>query len=244
ARHRRVRVLGRPAALLRLLDQRLVVLLCRLERIRADDRLARIVAIAVPPRGRRRRVVAYHSAAGIRAPLFLARNRAVAAKVARIAPQVPILVEIFRREEIDRERLDAFRRLAVAGGANQPAAGIPLHAGPDDLVLAKVRRHRGAAADTDKIELSCLLSSRRSPEHGRHGHRRRLPSGCPHPSSWPLVGAQSRGPRARARVYIAAYVRRASILLDHGRIDRILTFRNQTGSPWSCSPICPRRAWP
>src|SRR5690606_42140311 len=54
----RVRVLGRPAAALRLLEQRLVVLLRGLERIRAHDRLARIVAIAISPRGGRWRIVA------------------------------------------------------------------------------------------------------------------------------------------------------------------------------------------
>ncbi len=52
-RQRRVGLLRRAAALLRLREQRLVVLLRRLERIGAHDRLARIVAVAASPRGRR-----------------------------------------------------------------------------------------------------------------------------------------------------------------------------------------------
>ena len=54
AGHGRVRVLRRAAALRRLGLQRLVVLLRRLERIRAHDRFARIVAVATSPARRRR----------------------------------------------------------------------------------------------------------------------------------------------------------------------------------------------
>src|SRR5690606_16522125 len=128
-----------------LLEQRLVVLLGGLERIRAHDRLARIVAIAVAPRGRRRRIVA-DQAGAVRAPLLLERDRAVAAEVARIAPEVAVLVEILGREEIDLERLDARRGVAVAGGAD---AHVRIEGGTvraerdrdiraDDFVLAQI----------------------------------------------------------------------------------------------------------
>src|SRR5690606_28816574 len=105
AGHGRIRVLRRPAAPLRLLEQRLVVLLRGRERIRAHDRLARIVAVAVAPRGGRGRIVADDPRP--RGPLRLERGAAVAAEVARIAPERPVLVEILGRENIDRERLDA-----------------------------------------------------------------------------------------------------------------------------------------
>src|SRR5690606_39542462 len=116
--HGRVRVLGRPAAALRLLEQRLVVLLRGLERIRAHDRLARIVAIAISPRGGRWRIVADQRIA-VAAPEVLDRGGAVAAEVARIAPEVAVLVEVLRREEVDLERLDALRHLPRASRADE-----------------------------------------------------------------------------------------------------------------------------
>src|SRR5690606_36789979 len=98
AGHGRIRVLRRAAALPRLREQRLVVLLRGLERIRAHDRLARIVAVAVPPSGRRRRIVADDARpAPEPGPLLLERARAVTAEVARVAPQRAVRVEVLRR---------------------------------------------------------------------------------------------------------------------------------------------------
>ena len=57
-RHGGVGVLRRPAALLRLREQRFVVFLSGLERVGADDGFARIVAVAVAPRAPTRAVVA------------------------------------------------------------------------------------------------------------------------------------------------------------------------------------------
>ena len=84
ARHGRVRVLGGAAAPARLREQRLVVLLRGLERVRAHDRLARVIAVAITPRRRRRRIVADQP---ILAPEILERGGAVAAEVARVAPE-------------------------------------------------------------------------------------------------------------------------------------------------------------
>src|SRR5690606_23384123 len=92
-----------------------------LERIRADDRLARIVAIAVPPSGRRRRIVADDARpAPEPGPLLLERARAVTAEVARVAPQRAVRVEVLRREDVDGQRLDSGGDVAV------PCASDPL----------------------------------------------------------------------------------------------------------------------
>src|SRR5688500_15377421 len=112
AGHGGVGVLRRTTALLSLGTQRLVMLLRRFERVRAHDRVARIVAVAVTPRGRRGRIVADRAAA-VAAPLILDRRGAVAAEVAWIAPQRAILVEVLRGEEIHRERSDPRRRGAI-----------------------------------------------------------------------------------------------------------------------------------
>ena len=107
AGNRRVRVLRRAAVAARFLEQRVVVRLGRLERVRADDRCARIVAIAIAPGRRARRIVADRVALKRLAPCCCSmREAAVAAEVARIAPERAILVEILGREEIDRQRLD------------------------------------------------------------------------------------------------------------------------------------------
>src|SRR5689334_14333835 len=102
-RHGRVRVLRWAAALARLREQRFVMFLRRLERVRAHDRLTRVIAVAITPRRRPGRIVADQP---ILAPEILERGGAVAAEVTRIAPQVAVLVEVRRREEIDFERLD------------------------------------------------------------------------------------------------------------------------------------------
>ncbi len=103
-RKRLVRVDRRAAALLRLFEQRCVMLLRRLELVRADDRFARIVAVAVAPRRIFRATLA-DEAGAVRTPLFFDRGRAVAAEVALVGPERLVLVEVLRREEVDGQRL-------------------------------------------------------------------------------------------------------------------------------------------
>ena len=84
----------------------------RLEFIGTDERLAGQALVAQSPRGRARRIAADHRD-GIGAVLVLEPLRAVAAEVARILPELAILVEILRREQIDGQRLDAGRHGTV-----------------------------------------------------------------------------------------------------------------------------------
>src|SRR5690606_11072340 len=78
--------------------------------------LARIIAIAMSPRGGRGRVVADDgSAPAGRGPLRFEGGAAVAAEVARVAPELAIAIKVLRREDVDRQRLDAFGRSAVPG---------------------------------------------------------------------------------------------------------------------------------
>ena len=116
ARHRGVGVLCRSAAAARLVEERLVVGLCGLELVGADDRLARVVPIAVSPRGRCRRLVADHLAP----PLLLETIGTVAPEVPLVGPQRAVGVEVLGREDVDRERLDPFRCGAVACRAEEP----------------------------------------------------------------------------------------------------------------------------
>src|SRR5690606_24187936 len=159
----------RAAAFLRLLEQGLVVLLGGLERIRADDRLARIVLVAVAPRRGRRRVIADQRLAERPSPELLDARRAVAAEVARVAPKLAVLVEILRREEIDRQRLDALRHLAVARRADIPP---PILArirrteqrlcGTDELGIVDVRGERPGPPDALESDIRQLLRGRRA----------------------------------------------------------------------------------
>src|SRR6185295_15765042 len=78
-------VYARATAPFRLLEQRLVVLLRTLEGVRAHDRLARQVSVAMAPRG----VLVLADVKGIRrqdAALILARLRAIAPEVALVGP--------------------------------------------------------------------------------------------------------------------------------------------------------------
>ena len=120
AGHGRVRVLGGAAAPARLLEQCLVMLLRGLERVRAHDRLARVIAVAITPRRRLRRILADQP---ILAPEILERGRAVAAEVARIAPQIAILVEVRRREQIHRRAVRC--RTASHRRAPNPRSRFP-----------------------------------------------------------------------------------------------------------------------
>src|SRR5690606_13129932 len=136
AGNRGVGVLGRPAAAARLLEQPSVVRLRGLEFIGADYRLARIVAVAVAPRSARRRIVPDRAAA-VTAPEVFDRSRAVAAEIARVAPERPVLVEILRGEEIHLERLDAGRGLTVARAADE-FARVAAHRRTGYLLLIQI----------------------------------------------------------------------------------------------------------
>src|SRR4029079_14934881 len=125
-----VRVLGRPAACLGLREQRLVTLLRGLERVGAHYALARVILLAIAPSRRARRVAADRRDAGVRAALGLDRPRAVAAEIALVGPERAVLVEILRREEIDRERLHALRRGAVPCGAVVDLDGLAIASNP------------------------------------------------------------------------------------------------------------------
>src|SRR5581483_4434971 len=116
--HGGIGVLRRPAALARLLEQSLVVLLRGLEPVWTDDRRARVVAVAVTPRGGGRPRLADQPGAE-RAPLLLDTGRTIAAEVAWIAPQCPILVKVLGREQIHRQGLDARRCGAVLRRADE-----------------------------------------------------------------------------------------------------------------------------
>src|SRR5690606_34689677 len=164
---RRIRMLRRAAPPLRLLEQSVVVLLGGLERIRADDRLARIVLVALAPWRGRRRVVADHRLTERPAPQLLDARRAVAAEIARIAPELAILVEVLRREEVDRQRLDPLRYLAVARGADVAAA-----------VLARVRRAEQRLRGADELRIVDVRGERPGPSDALESDIGQLLRGC------------------------------------------------------------------
>src|SRR5690606_35406969 len=140
-----------------LFEQRLVVLLRRLERVRAHDRLARVVAVAVAPRRGARRVVADQTRA-VAGPEALDRERAVAAEVARIAPRVAVRVEVVGREQVPLERLDAGRRLARRRRADELPVAEATRADP--LEAIDVVRERRRSADADEADVRHLLRAR------------------------------------------------------------------------------------
>ena len=116
-RHRFVGVLRRSASRLRVGEQRLVVLLRRLERIRTHEVLARPIHVAVSPARRYRRIAPDsrigRGLAGAAAAHIGNLSRRVAAVVSFIQPERFVLVEIFGREHVERQRLHAIGRLAV-----------------------------------------------------------------------------------------------------------------------------------
>ncbi len=165
AGHGRVGVLRRAAALRRLGQQRLVMRLRGLERVRADDGLARIVAVAVTPRRRARAPSPPISRPPVAPHSSSSADRAVAAEVARVVPELAILVEILRREQVDRQRRDASRAprrpapgrrtcaAAVATGTSVRGA----HRGADRRLAAQVGLHGRAATDTLEAGVGHLL---------------------------------------------------------------------------------------
>src|SRR5690606_5975535 len=138
-RQRRLRVDRRTAARPRLGEQRLVVRFRGPEFVRAHDLLARIVAIAEPPRRRSRRIVADQRHL-VRAPDLLETDRRVTAVVPRVEPERLVLVEILRREDVDRQRLDSRRHVAVTRGVDRRIprryarpGPVPFALGADDV---------------------------------------------------------------------------------------------------------------
>src|SRR6185312_5538018 len=159
-----LRILCWTAVPARLLEQRVVVLFGGLESIGAYDGRARVVAIAVSPCSRCSRTTDGRHA-DLRIPsLLLDGKAAVATEVARIAPQRAVLVEILRREQIHRQRLDARRRRAVESGAD--VDDFPIHTDTErtndgearqQLIgeqagrfqMREVLEHRSATSDAD-----------------------------------------------------------------------------------------------
>ena len=139
--HRLVGVPGRAAAPLRVGHQRLVVLLRRLERVRAHHVLACPVHLAVAPAGR-------GGWSGADARIIRARTGAAAAHVRHLAggiaapvplvhPQVLVLVEILAGEQVPGQRLHALRRPGIPG---RPRAERR-HVGPRKLRRATQPTH-------------------------------------------------------------------------------------------------------
>src|SRR5690606_17330410 len=174
-RHRGISVLRRSAAAARLLEQRFVMLLGGLERIRAHDRLARVVALAIAPCGRSG--IDGRSAASA-LPEILDRDRAQAAEVARIAPEPSVGIEVAGREEVALERDDAFRgvrrsrRSAAAETEAEPEATEAA-----SRVVARVVQQRRRAPDALETDVGRSLRQRGAGrERGRNAEREPLES--------------------------------------------------------------------
>ena len=169
---------GRPRA--RLLQQRRVVLLGGLERVRAHDLLARIVAIAEAPRGRSRRIVADQRNL-VRAPDLLEADGRVAAVVAPVGPELAVLVEILGREDVVRQRLHARRHCAVARREDRHVvrrdAGAGVHAfalgADDDVGAQRIARAASDARSATKLAAQARSPRRESRSPARAGERAR-----------------------------------------------------------------------
>ena len=153
------------------------MLLGRREPVRAHDLLARIIAVAEAPGRRARRIVADQRHL-VRAPDLLEADGRVAAVIARIEPEVAVLVEVRRREDVVRQRLDAGRNGAVlrredrrvafgnAGADEQAfALGADDEGGLDRIAraAADARLRAGAAAATGRRPRNRARPSRALP---------------------------------------------------------------------------------
>ena len=126
-------VLGRSTTHLCFCEQRFVVFTRRLERVRTDDCFAWVVALAVTPGCRLRVVVVERpGAARIVAPDRVEGDRAVAAVVPLVHPEVAIGVEVLRGEDVARQRLDAVRRLPAGG--RRAGRVVPRRHSADEVV--------------------------------------------------------------------------------------------------------------
>ena len=149
----------------------------------------RIVAIAVAPRGRLGSRVADQLRA-VRSVLLLDRDRAVAAEVARIRPELLVLVEVLRRVEIDGERLRARGHLAVARRADERAVldrcralgriETDRNGRAGDLVLVDVGTERRGAPDALEVDFRDLLRVGGSANQDRRRERKHVANQLAH----------------------------------------------------------------
>ncbi len=116
------------------MTQRCEVRLGGAERIGTHDLRARIVAVAVAPRGAARRVIADQRHL-VGAPDLLDAHGRIAAVVARIAPQGLVLVEVLGRKDIDGQRFHARRHRAIACREDRCIARRDTGAGEQSLAL-------------------------------------------------------------------------------------------------------------
>ena len=168
-------------------EERLVVLARGLELVRAHDGCARVITIAVAP-GRRRCTCVTDQPCAVRAPLLFDADGTVAAKIAGIAPERAILVEILGREQVDGKRRHARGGVAVAGRAHEGSRCIarrrttwrperPLHRCADDLVLPQIGCERRASAYALEARIGHLLRPRRRAERRERDDRAHVPQG-------------------------------------------------------------------
>ncbi len=178
-RQRGARLLRGAAVRLRLFEQRAVVLRRRLERIRAHDRGARVVPVAMAPRRGLRPAMDRGDAEVARTALLVEREAAVAAEVARVAPERAVLIEVFAREEIDRQWRHAGRRGAVERGADFDDLAVELDPKrADDRILGEVFAELGVGSHRVR-QLFQERSATADADHGlRSGRRHEKRHGC------------------------------------------------------------------
>ena len=131
-RHRLPRVNGGAAGGLRARHQRVVVFLGGLVGVGTDDLLPRVIRAAVAPRRRARRI----GADAARRPDIRDLTRRITPEVPLVRPEGPIQIEVFRREQIDRQRLHAGRRSGKCRRVGAPA--VPRPAVPAPAALPRV----------------------------------------------------------------------------------------------------------
>src|SRR5579871_87196 len=122
-------------------------------RIRADDLFARIVRAAVAPRGGCRGFVAD----AVRGPDIGKLARRVAAEIALIGPELLILIEVLREEQIERQRLHSRwrARKGRCGSAAQSSTSASSALGR----LLRGRHVRHGASEDDEEPGSHWLTS-------------------------------------------------------------------------------------
>src|SRR5690606_4489128 len=151
------------------------------EAVGADDRFARIVAVAVAPGCRLRRVVADQGGA-VATPQVLKGSRCVAAEVARISPQGTVLVEVLRREDVDRQGFDTGRCGTTLGAANEFTLATLAHAAAHSRAGGRVGIGVGkqwrATAHAAEVGLRILLRLDTCREHAASRQLRQPPACC------------------------------------------------------------------
>src|SRR5690606_16570176 len=126
-------------------------------------------------------------------------RRAVAAVIARIHPQMTILVEILRREDVDLERLDAFGNGAVPRSADEAVllaarvigdvpelhrrvADAPAHRRAGHVVLVQIREKGPTAPDAFESRIGNILSLGGRAEQRGHSQSACAECAVPHTS--------------------------------------------------------------